>query len=125
MKKFKHKTLWWDAKETEHEMENYYWVFKIWKKIGTPVFKELIEADSNREEVVEKDWIDDAITDYDVSEYNTYKRKENLRQAIEKHAPKERKFTREDIDNWYNSASYIWTRGYIEWFLRGHWLLEE
>ena len=124
MKTYKHKTLWWIARQDNTER---YYTFDWDVKYYFPT--KLIENSQDREEVVETDWIDDAIADYDVSEYNTDKRKYNLRKAIEKHCPpKVKKFTRDDILNFYDI--YKWMKGnlmvhHICEFLIANWLLEE
>ena len=118
-KVFKHKTLWWIAEKEETLI----WICKIQDKNDYNYIDiKLIEADSNREEVVENDWVDNIIEGLQVNKAFSAQ----YREIIEKHCPPLlKKFTREDIDNWYNSASCMWTRGYIEWFLIKHWLLEE
>jgi hypothetical protein len=64
---------------------------------------ELIENSQDREEVVEtKDWIDDVYDEYQravpaecINSDEWYRMK--MRKAIEKHAPKQKKFTKEEV----------------------------
>lgn len=61
------------------------------------VKKELIENSSDREEVVEKDWISNAWKEYE--ECWTTNGYEEFREIIGKHVPKVKKFTRDDVTN--------------------------
>lgn len=126
MRKFKHKQLWWVATETEHEMGNYYWVFKIWKKIGTPIFKELIEADSNREEVVENDWIDKVLWEmFDMNNESMNLTEKEIRELIEENCPVQKKFTEKEVEEYYWEWARRQTIDIVCSFLQDQWLLEE
>lgn len=120
-KTYKHKTLWWIALE----------YFKSWKfyisrvnddwtevEIAINVLPELIWSD--REEVVEKDWIDELHNDlfYVAREISV----RTLREAIEKHAPKQVKFTREEIEKWADE-NRPYACGAILDFVKDHNLL--
>jgi hypothetical protein len=135
MKTYKHRSLWWIAKKNPYSSN-----FLIeWKTVDdcedpiSPLDIRLVENSQDREEVVEKDWIDDArkyhcnIRGYDESKLD--KHKTYFRQAIEKHAPKEKKFTEEEL--WVFSEKHLLTLPYndvVKWmikFLQAHWLFEE
>lgn len=130
MKTYKHKTLWWIAEKSNERP--YHYKLKFEDEIEY-VRSDLIENSQDREEVVEKDWIDDArkyhcnIRGYDESKLD--KHKTYFRQAIEKHAPKEKKFTEEEL--WVFSEKHLLTLPYndvVKWmikFLQAHWLFEE
>lgn len=62
------------------------------------IYKELIEDSQDREEVVEKSWINDA-RDMFRRRWPTWQDEKDFRDAIEKHAPKVKKFTRDDVTN--------------------------
>jgi len=75
------------------------------------VRSDLIENSQDREEVVESDWIYDIIKDLQNNsrELDEESAKE-IRQAIEKHAPKEKKFTEEEL--WVFSEKHLLTLPY-------------
>ena len=142
MKTYKHRTLWWIAKpctvwwftvvvnDTDWDRVLAYYI----DDIKDTLHYKIIEADSNREEVVEtKDWVDEVYKtleeDYDwCFEYTEVV--EHLRQAIEKHAPIVKKFTMEDIERWTRKNMYPDHERSIvlnefKFFFRVNWLLEE
>lgn len=92
-KTYKHRTLWLVAKEYVRS-----WRFSVYQKnddwteveIASNVIALLIWSD--REEVVEKDWIDKLY-----SEIPSLNDKELFRRYVEQHAPKQKMFTREDV----------------------------
>lgn len=98
MKTYKHKTLWWYAKKRiDDDYRIYVWKNWIEMEVMDFVKKELIENSSDREEVVEKDWI--RLVFEEILWREMVDEKSWLimwRQAIEKHAPKQ-KFTRDDL----------------------------
>lgn len=122
MKKFRHKTLWWIAQE---RIDNKYRVF-VWKNglemdVVDWIPKELIENSQDREEFVEKDWIGDILLEYNKDSFLNCER---MRKIIEKHAPKVKKFTEEEVQVW-NEMNFRMCPDTICDFLRVNWLLEE
>lgn len=134
MRKFKHRTLGWIAKPYK-DNELYPDCYQIVKdpKEDTAmvssqwwgvieyfiVYKELIENSQDREEVIEKDWKQKIIDDT-----NKYWVLE-LRNIIEKHAPKQVKFTRDNIQKWYNNYPSMDGTKMVRDFLKDHNLLDE
>lgn len=103
MKTFKHKQL--GRLAIEEKIIMWEWKNKMYgiKKIDSRqtfyTYPELIENSSDREEVVEKDWIDDA---FDMFWWFAYyetpdSSKDFFRRSVEKHAPKQKKFTRNEV----------------------------
>lgn len=134
MRKFKHKTLWMIA---EQNNDFSYWDYVIesidanysrWSKaypdlrVVRTIPPELIENSQDRQEVIDRDWIDELHNDL------FYVGKEIslgiLREAIEKNAPKPKKFTIEYIKEWSKKHQRINTKN-LEEFLQEHWLLSE
>jgi len=132
MRKFKHKTLWMIA---EQNNDFSYWDYVIesidanysrWSKaypdlrVVRTIPPELIENSQDRQEVIDRDWIDELHNDL------FYVGKEIslgiLREAIEKNAPKPKKFTIEYIKEWSKKHQRINTKN-LEEFLQEHWLL--
>lgn len=119
MKTYKHRTLGWIY---ERLGDNYNPVVNQthnWPMMPFSIIPELIENSQDREEVVEKDWIDEAR-----SGIKCITTKETFREAIEKHAPKQKKFTIEEIQDF--TKDYVFESqimDYIVWFLDKHNLL--
>lgn len=132
MKKFKHKTLWWIAKPVqddnmrlEEKLVDKYDIFAFPNgscinncRIFT---EELIELWF--EEVVEKDWISYL---YEFILWDTKPTENSLREYIEQHAPKVKKFTIDELKK-YQQEKRDSTDPYyhILIFCKDHWLLEE
>ena len=109
MKTFKHKQL--GRLAIEEKIIMWEWKNKMYgiKKIDSRqtfyTYPELIENSSDREEVVEKDWINDAFNMFWWFAYyeTPDSSKDIFRKSIEKHAPKQKKFTRDEVSramNW-------------------------
>lgn len=135
MKKFIHKKLWiiaeWEYVPWYKESKLLYLITKWDDKYYT--FPELIEWCSEREEVIEKDWIYTAFNEYYGNEKgimeNEYLRTD-FRKVIEKHTPKEKKFTYTDISNfavskWKDYDQEVVIRWTLEIFLKENNLLAE
>lgn len=101
MKTYKHKTLWWIA-----EIEDFNKPLCKYKTLDSDwivIHRCFISSDSNREEVVEKDWVEMCVDE--IFEYQRWRPWDepdyvSIRKIIEKHAPQVKKFTREDIGKW-------------------------
>lgn len=127
-KVFKHKTLWWIA--NFDDILN--WIYKIENKEAyNYIDKQLIENSQDREEVIEKDWIDKCIDEIHNNDIRTDDEKEIrkiIREIILKHAPNQQMFTYNDISDFavskskdYNQEMTIrWT---LEMFLKQNNLL--
>ena len=137
MRKFKHRTLGWIAEGCFYDKDDTLFAVSEEDNDTTvrAIPKKLIENSRDREEVIEKDWIElcvewiGALEDIEypcISENPTrWKNKETIREIIEKHAPKQVKFKRHDIQKWYNNYPSIdGTRMLID-FLQDNNLLEE
>lgn len=127
MRKFVHKTLWWIAKEN-YSCYHINWTEKTWTMHPVPAHipRELIENSYDREEVVEQSpqRMRDVIEEYNKN--YTHLNNHKLIQALEKHAPKEKKFTIEDIRDWQEKYWYVTL--YAQWataFFRDNNLLSE
>lgn len=136
MKTYKHKKLWWEATEEELFLEEWKSIMYGVKKTGSKqtfyAYPEIIENSQEREEVVEKDWISQCIDEYNTLSRIAYKLDNgrvptvDLKRIIEQHAPKQKMFTREEVEYLKSYAtpndeyiSYYW---FIQ-FLKTHWLL--
>ena len=129
MRKFKHSTLGWIAEEEKvlrEEEERMYQIKKPTSKQSFYVYPELIEWCSDREEVIEDDWISNAWKEYE--EYWTTNRYEEFRGIIEKHAPKQVKFTKKEFIDFFmlyrQNETTLRTEIVFD-FLRQHNLLDE
>lgn len=104
-KVFKHKTLWWIA--NFDDILN--WIYKIENKEAyNYIDKQLIENSQDREEVIEKDWIDKCIDEIHNNDIRTDDEKEIrkiIREIILKHAPNQQMFTYNDISDFAVSKS--------------------
>jgi hypothetical protein len=118
-KVYKHNTTWRTAElnkdwwyEVKHSEGNFHFVHP-----------RLIEGCSDREEVVQKDWVDQA-RDFFWRKWPTWQDEKDFREAIALHAPKVKKFTRADLKG---MMPYISTQDRITVidFLKENWLLEE
>jgi len=123
MRKFKHKTLWWVAEciETNERVCIWSWPMEwIWcsvHEITLLWFEEVVEQPPKR--------MRDVIEEYNKNYTNLNDHK--LIKALEKHAPKQKKFTRDYVFNtWYKNKNMpnIWN-DLLHLFLKEHWLLEE
>lgn len=113
MKTYKHRKLWWIVEpatvawlyvfvhDDDTDTRVMCYVIK-WTNKQIPT--ELVEQWSDREEVVEKDWIR-IVFDEVHPAGASWEEMECLaprRKAIEKHAPKTKKFTKEDVKDYLN-----------------------
>ncbi len=128
MRKFKHKTLWWIA--NFDDILN--WIYKIENKEAyNYIDKQLIENSQDREEVIEKDWIDKCIDEIHNNDIRTDDEKEIrkiIREIILKHAPNQQMFTYNDISDFAVSKSKDYNqemtvRWILEMFLKQNNLL--
>lgn len=129
MKKFKHKVTWRETVWTTEKDK--IWCFIVWEE-GTSCWflpEKLVECDPNREEVVEKDWISKCVDE--IFEYQRWRPWDepdyvSVWKIIEKHAPKEKKFTVREIDKYGNKN---WKSGFeisnVVSFLQDHNLLSD
>lgn len=128
MKKFVHKTLWREAKEKnirfEQEKQRMYLVKRPNSKQWFYIHPELIEWCDERKEFVEKDWITNARDEYWILNKRNTDAKQDFREAIEKHAPKVKKFTEQEVQRW-NEMNFRMCPDTICDFLRVNWLLKE
>ena len=92
--------------------------------------EELLLNSSDRQEVVEKDWVSKVIDMYNQSYFNQSE-EERLRKCIELHAPKQKKFTKQDIEDFFYTKDGNFVGGsnkkstYIYSFLKEHNLLSD
>lgn len=100
MRQFKHKTLWWMAEHFNTWVVEWYkisdkkWLLVFWDEWTSK--ENLIELWF--EEVVEKDWIENVITELVKLDRDMMpQEREEVRRAIETHAPKTKKFTRQEV----------------------------
>lgn len=127
MKTYKHVKLWYVATKID---KKYYWVDEWQKNAKLLVWAEYIEWSNGREEVVEKDWIDDARQKFRESAYREepHLSKNVFRTVIEKHAPGTKKFTRDEIIAFYSEGLPKTHWQHIDWavqFLSKHNLLSD
>ena len=126
-KTYKHRTLGWIY---ERLGDNYNPVVNQthnWPMMPFSIIPELIENSSDREEVVEKYWVEMCVDE--IFEYQRWRPWDepdyvSIRKIIEKHAPKQKKFTREEIQDF--TKDYVFESqimDYIVWFLDKHNLL--
>lgn len=114
MRQFKHKTLWWIAQQ-QSEWDNKYVVGNSFR-----FPEELLINSSDREEVVERDWVEKCVDE--IFEYQRWRPWDepdyvSIRKIIEKHAPKQKMFTREEVESHW----HLWEM--ICDFLKEHNLL--
>lgn len=102
-KVYKHKILWWIA---SLQWDEYYYIdsVKCWHFIDKRILLEW----QDREEIVEKDFIDNIIEEITIkwfcfSEYW----KIEFRKAIEKYTKKVKKFIRDDVAQWKHSKNIV------------------
>lgn len=93
---------------------------------------ELIENSSDRELVVEKDWVSKVCEEYEEIMKSMsvmyVVSSDSLREIIEKHAPKQKKFTRDDVEEAVEKIGYNARSAVKEWlytFLKEHNLLSD
>jgi len=122
MKTYKHKTLWWIA-----EIEDFNKPLCKYKTLDSDwivIHRCFISSDSNREEVVEKDWIERFA---DEVNYQFDWDMEDFRKILEKHAPKQKKFTDEYVWDFVrrhsNPENEVCVRWTLEIFLNENNLL--
>ena len=134
MKTYKHKTLWWSAEidwlrwRVKNDVDVYFEWLTFQSNYAIQIPTILIENSSDREEVVEKDWIDDARQKFRESAYREepHLSKNVFRTVIEKHAPGTKKFTRDEIIAFYSEGLPKTHWQHIDWavqFLSKHNLL--
>lgn len=127
MRKFKHRTLDWIAEGCFYDKDDT--LLAVSEKDNDTavraVPKKLIENSQDREEVIEDDWISNAWTEYE--ECWTTNDDKDFREIIEKHAPKQLKFTIDDVKERYNKQKSYGFLGEvaIRYFLEDHNLLSE
>lgn len=110
-KTYKHKTLWWIATDARLLITTYEVKKLDWGIIY--VDKELVETD--REEVIEKNWIDDSVEEFYKLwwKFTDEKDLKEFREILEKHAPKQKKITEEQFkkvasdNNWGYTSLYM------------------
>ena len=123
MRKFVHKTLWWIAEEKTSGDYRIYKQHAMWleKNIMDWVHHSLFIDSQDREEVIEKDWITFLFENLD----HWYKY-EDFRERVLKYAPKQKKFTRDEVCKWSNKAYFDWAEErYLIDFLKEHNLLSK
>lgn len=134
MKTYKHKTLWWSAEidwlrwRVKNDVDVYFEWLTFQSNYAIQIPTILIENSSDREEVVEKDWIDNAWLLYCDFQHIAYDclAKNSFREAIEKYAPKTKKFTKDEIIAFYSEGLPKIHWQHIDWavqFLSKHNLL--
>lgn len=126
MKTYKHKRKWYKASYLSWYGE---YVIKDWEDqiCILPVW--VVEECDNREEVVEKDWIDDVIIYLKRLwwKFQMYWCEQEFRDVLEECTPKVKKFTDTDISEFAkaratNFDQEVMVRGTLELFLKKHWL---
>lgn len=123
MRKFKHSTLGWIAEEkTNGDYRIYKQEKWLQKDIMDFVHCNLFVDSQDREEVIEDDWISNAWKEYE--EYWTTNRYEEFRGIIEKHAPKQVKFTPADFSYMIEEINFK-NCFEVKNFLKQHNLLDE
>jgi len=130
MKTYKHKTLWWIAKEKTNGDYRIYKQDKwLEKDIMDYVHCNLFVGSQDREEVVEQPpkRMRDVIEEYNKN--YTHLNDHKLIHALEKHAPTVKKFKLDEVKDWYtkNYPRLIYNESTLPTlqFLQDHWLLEE
>lgn len=138
-KQYKHKKLWWIAKERIDD--GTYSVYVIYDELEKPkldwISKELIEDSNDRELIKEKDWINKIVDDFvesrrkdnDGKSYRYIRFEvESLKRNIEKYIPK---ITEEELDSIINKGLnyYEWNE-MVFWYqirdmLKEKWLYKE
>lgn len=102
--------MWRKAERNESIKDKFFWLYSIWKNEPRAsvsenwnknnyifmMYPELIENSQDREEVVEKDWIDDVMRD--IAKIDD---KAQFRKILEKHAPKVKKIRKSEVQGWY------------------------
>ncbi len=119
-KVFKHKTLGYIAKH-RNDLEELWLDVEVWKNATYEIPRDIFFADTNREEVIEKDWITFLFENLD--HWHKY---EDFRERVLRFIPKQVKFTKKEVwdffrNNWYN-PTIQWN---TYWFLEEHNLLSE
>lgn len=116
MRKFKHKDTWEIITQTNENWDYMFNAMLANKNYADRHYhfpKRVIENSQDREEVIEQDWIDELIQELEVAKCFQWK----YRQAIEKHAPKIKKFTREDVEEfvwWDRPVAYLAIRDFLQ-----------
>ena len=128
MKKFKHKTRLFTA---ERVRDGIYRIIRR-EESGFGVYdvpNTIIEWCSDREEVVEKDWINICLARIRKMWWWFWIpwAENEIRKILEQYAPKEKKFTDTDISKFAKEKAIdfdqeILVRGTLELFLKEHWL---
>lgn len=111
-KTYKHKTLWWIAKPAKDDdvriKESLQWKYDIYKwdnycNVNNHRMseKELIELWFE----IEKDWIDNSVEEFYKLwwEFINEKDLKEFREILEKHAPKQKKFSLSEISDFYRN----------------------
>lgn len=125
-KTYRHKVLWITA--IIHETTP--WVAEIQdQEVCNYIGSNIVLQGSDREEVIEKDWIDKVLWHmFSISDHCMCLPEKEVRELIEKHAPKVKKFAISEVqlfcerNNPYNRST---SGEYVIKFLAHHWLLEE
>ena len=99
-KVFKHKTLWWIAENVNIDEPYNYQATNMHIIVIPKLSIEYLTRSSDREEVIEKDWYDQIIEEMKIRNHIITSRsfKIDLKELIEKHAQKQVKFTRDELD---------------------------
>ena len=132
-KTYKHRTLGWIY---ERLGDNYNPVVNQthnWPMMPFSIIPELIENSSDREEVVEKYWVEMCVDE--IFEYQRWRPWDepdyvSIRKIIEKHAPKQKKFTNSEVFKfWQDNRNDRTSIGTIVWcvnlFLKQNNLLSD
>lgn len=126
-KTYKHKTLWLMAVQDQKDPSGNYTYSENW--ISYTIRKNIIENSSDREEVVEKDWISKLRVDLEefVARNGYFTYEDMFRASIEQHAPKQKKFTDEYVWDFVrkhsNPENEVCVRWTLEIFLNENNLL--
>lgn len=107
MKQYKHKKLWWIAKEIR------WWMFDITEEWNTLVnysmpFSLIIDS-NDREEIKEEDWIDKSFNEY-TDGPSIDRRREEFRDSINKYLPR---ITDDMIEKMYKQCFATPTKEYF------------
>ncbi len=116
MKTYKHKRLWWIAEQDQD-------IKSIFRATNSELEEEYLKDSQDREEVVESDWIENFANEIN---YKFDWDMEDFRNILEKHAPKVKKFTKEEVGKY--AKDFVFHKQVTEFiicFLKDNWLLEE
>lgn len=123
MKQYKHKKLWWIVEDILN------WYKRVTESKTYYYEKELIEDSQDRELLEERDWIDDAIENFEIETDYRFGlgRRQQLILHIRKLLPK---ITEEELDTLYSHKIGIWwmefvSRENLKNLLKSKWLLAE